>query len=310
MLAGRIGPTSSSLSTRLTSSIACALPLNRFPNCMPPVTLARHDIFAYDQDSNGPHDHVSHAPATKIASYLSAGRKSTLLSYPGQQRRWASKFTVTDSRDALYASPDITAVQRNNTDGETNRAFSYFMVGATGVLGAMGAKSTVLNFLTSWSASSEALAMAQVEVDLSNIPEGKSVVIKWRGKPIFIRHRTSGEVEEAAGVSMAELRDPQSDADRTQKPEWIVMLGICTHLGCVPLANSGDYNGWYCPCQYPPFFTIDLVADRIMTLAAGLGRVLLHPIWKFRPTSSMVKTVLSLDRGRLRINSVWLGWCD
>jgi ubiquinol-cytochrome c reductase iron-sulfur subunit len=171
------------------------------------------------------------------------------LSYPTQQRRWASKFTVTDSRDALYASPDITSVQRNNADEETNRAFSYFMVGATGVLGAMGAKSTVLNFLTSWSASSEALAMAQVEVDLSNIPEGKSVVIKWRGKPIFIRHRTPGEVEEAAGVNVAELRDPQSDADRTQKPEWIVMLGICTHLGCVPLANSGDYNGWYCPCQ-------------------------------------------------------------
>jgi ubiquinol-cytochrome c reductase iron-sulfur subunit len=180
---------------------------------------------------------INFAPRRKL-TFLLDGR-----------RGYASKFTVTDSRDAIYADPDFLPVERGVNEPEANRAFSYFMVGATGVLGAIGAKSTVMNFLSCWSASSETLAMAQVEVDLSAIPEGKSVVIKWRGKPIFIRHRTASEVEEAASVNVAELRDPQTDADRTQRPEWIVMLGICTHLGCVPLANSGDYNGWYCPCQ-------------------------------------------------------------
>lgn len=224
-----------------------------------------HDSFAYDADSNGPHEHEHHAPKEPIAYFLTSapkgkwGSRSDLAAPPPSflslrslnfsNRRFASKFTVTDSRDAIFDSPDFTPVARKVGDPDANRAFSYFMVGATGVLGAMAGKSTVMNFLASWSASSEALAMAQVEVDLSAIPEGKSVVIKWRGKPIFIRHRTPSEIDEAASVDVAALRDPQLDAERTQKPEWIVMLGICTHLGCVPLANSGDYNGWYCPCQ-------------------------------------------------------------
>ncbi len=170
------------------------------------------------------------------------------LSWLGK-RHFASKFTQTTSNGPVMASPNFRDIERPGNVPEANRAFSYFMVGATGVLGAVSAKATVMNFLGCWGASSEALAMAQVEVDLAAIPEGKSVVIKWRGKPIFIRHRTGEEIDEANAVDVAQLRDPQADADRVKKPEWIVMLGICTHLGCVPLANSGDYNGWYCPCQ-------------------------------------------------------------
>lgn len=249
------------LSTPLSSlMIACASPLTRFPTLSPPTRLHRNDLFAYDQDSNGPHEHESHASKGLIAKHLTVssrgtwGRGTALLTprpvLNWQPRRsFASKFTVTDGRDEVFASPDFTPMERPANNPDSNRAFSYFMVGATGVLGAMSAKSTVMNFLSCWSASSEALAMAQVEVDLSAIPEGKSVVIKWQGKPIFIRHRTPEEVEEAQAVNMADLRDPQSDSVRTQNPNWIVMLGICTHLGCVPLANSGDYNGWYCPCQ-------------------------------------------------------------
>lgn len=235
--------------------------LKHFPKTLPPIRLSRdhQDPFHYDPYSNGPHEHERKSPVTPIAGLLTnaraaqRGTHTPLWQHPGltliQRRGLASKFTVTDGRDALYEAPNFGDVERPGNVPEANRAFTYFMVGATGVLGAMGTKSTVMNFLTSWSASSEALAMAQVEVDLSNIPEGKSVVFKWRGKPIFIRHRTPSEVEEANSVDVAELRDPQQDQERTQKPEWIVMLGICTHLGCVPLANSGDYNGWYCPCQ-------------------------------------------------------------
>ena len=123
------------------------------------------------------------------------------------------------------------------------------MVGAAGVVGAIAAKSTAMNFLTALSASGEVLALGQVEVDLSSIPEGKSVIVKWRGKPIFIRHRTADEIAEAEAVPLSELRDPQPDSERAQRPEWLVALGICTHLGCVPIGDSGDYGGWYCPCQ-------------------------------------------------------------
>lgn len=123
------------------------------------------------------------------------------------------------------------------------------MVGMAGVVAAIATKATIMNFLGTLSASGEVLALGQVEVDLATIPEGKSVIVKWRGKPIFVKHRTAEEIEEAERVPLSELRDPQTDAERVQKPEWLVALGICTHLGCVPVANSGDYGGWYCPCQ-------------------------------------------------------------
>lgn len=238
--------------TALLTSPVCLNPLKAFPKTIPYLKPRHQDLFTYDQYTNGPHDHKHSAPLAPIASILRPATTprygTSLLCLPRIFRRgFASKFTVTEGRDALYAAPDFSSSEPENP--EANRKFSYFMVGATGVLGAMGAKSTVMNFLSTWGASSEALAFGQVEVDLGAIPEGKSVIIKWRGKPIFIRHRTPSEIDEAQAVDVATLRDPQTDMDRTKKPEWIVMLGICTHLGCVPLANSGDYNGWYCPCQ-------------------------------------------------------------
>ncbi|KAF9917857.1 hypothetical protein FBU30_000498 [Linnemannia zychae] len=153
-----------------------------------------------------------------------------------------------------YSARDTTTIPdfskyKSESGDTTNRAFSYFMVGTTGAVSFLGAKTTVADFLSNMSASADVLALAKVEVDLNNIPEGRNVTIKWRGKPIFIRHRTADEIEEASTVNMAELRDPQTDAERTQKPEWLVMLGVCTHLGCVPIGEAGDYGGWYCPCH-------------------------------------------------------------
>lgn len=95
------------------------------------------------------------------------------------------------------------------------------------------------------SASADVLALAKVEVELGSIPEGKNAIIKWRGKPVFIRHRTQDEIDEARQVDWKGLRDPQPDDDRVKKPEWLVMLGVCTHLGCVPIGESGDYGGWW-----------------------------------------------------------------
>merc|ERR1712230_279705 len=131
----------------------------------------------------------------------------------------------------------------------SNKMFSYFMVGAFGGLSALGAKDTVQNFLVNMSASADVLAQAKVEVDLGAIPEGKNVIIKWRGKPVFIRHRTADEIKEADETDWQKLRDPQPDSARVKKPEWLIMLGVCTHLGCVPIGESGDFGGWFCPCH-------------------------------------------------------------
>lgn len=117
------------------------------------------------------------------------------------------------------------------------------------MLTTVGAKSTVEAFLESMSASADVLAMAKVEVKLSAIPEGKNVIVKWQGKPVFIRHRTQDEIAEANKIDITALRDPQNDSDRAKNPEWLVMLGICTHLGCVPIGESGDFGGWFCPCH-------------------------------------------------------------
>ena len=97
------------------------------------------------------------------------------------------------------------------------------------------AKTVATQFVASMSASADVLAVAKIEVKLSDIPEGKSAVFKWRNKPLFIRHRTPQEIETEAAVDITTLRDPQHDSERTEKPEWLVLLGVCTHLGMYTL---------------------------------------------------------------------------
>ena len=123
------------------------------------------------------------------------------------------------------------------------------MAGGLGLGGAYAAKSLVSHFVLSWSASQDVLALAKIEVKLGDIPEGKNMTFKWRGKPLFIRHRTAQEIADVAAVDPATLRDPQSDAERVKDSEWLIILGVCTHLGCVPIANAGEFGGYYCPCH-------------------------------------------------------------
>jgi ubiquinol-cytochrome c reductase iron-sulfur subunit len=100
-----------------------------------------------------------------------------------------------------------------------------------------------------WSAAADTLALGSTEVDFSAIPLGSTITVKWRGKPVFIRHRTPEEIAKEQSTDLSGMRQPQADADRVKKPEWLVVIGICTHLGCVPIANAGDYGGWFCPCH-------------------------------------------------------------
>jgi ubiquinol-cytochrome c reductase iron-sulfur subunit len=94
-------------------------------------------------------------------------------------------------------------------------------------------------------------AMASIEYDIAKVLLGQEVTIKWRGKPVFVRHRTPKEIAEAVKDDHANLRDPQTDAERHKpgKSEWLILVGVCTHLGCVPLFGQGDYGGWFCPCH-------------------------------------------------------------
>jgi len=160
-----------------------------------------------------------------------------------QQRFIHTSVARKDTSDV----PDFSKYRASNF--ETNRTLSYFMVGTMGVLSASLAKSTVTEFLQTMAASADVLALAKVEVELASIPEGKNVIIKWRGKPVFIRHRTHEEIQEARTINWKSLRDPQPDDARVKKPEWLVMLGVCTHLGCVPIGEAGDFGGWFCPCH-------------------------------------------------------------
>lgn len=101
------------------------------------------------------------------------------------------------------------------------------------------------------SASADVLALAQIEIKLSDIPEGKSATFKWRGKPLFIRHRTQEEIAISRAVPINILRDPEEDSKRCENPSWLVVIGVCTHLGCVPISDAGDFGpgGYYCPCH-------------------------------------------------------------
>ena len=136
-------------------------------------------------------------------------------------------------------------------DGETRRDFLQLTTGAIGVIG-VGA--VAWPFVHQMNPAADTLALASIEVDISGIEEGQAIKVKWRGKPVFIRHRTMAEIEEAKAVARDDLIDPETDEARAQRPEWLILVGVCTHLGCIPLGTAqgearGEYNGWFCPCH-------------------------------------------------------------
>jgi ubiquinol-cytochrome c reductase iron-sulfur subunit len=131
----------------------------------------------------------------------------------------------------------------------TRRDFLYI---ATGAVGAFGAAATLVPLIAQMNPDASTIAAgAPIEVDLAPIGEGQVIKVFWRGKPIFINHRTKKEIEEARAVNLASLPDPEADQKRVKdgKEQWQVLIGICTHLGCIPLAHQGDFNGYFCPCH-------------------------------------------------------------
>ena len=124
-----------------------------------------------------------------------------------------------------------------------------FIFTASYTLGAVGVGTAVWPLIDQMNPDASVKALSSTEVDLSSVQPGQSITVLWRGKPVFIKRRTEEEIAKAKQVDLKELKHPEKDEDRAKNPEWLVMLGICTHLGCVPLGNKGEYGGWFCPCH-------------------------------------------------------------
>ncbi len=134
---------------------------------------------------------------------------------------------------------------------ETRRDFLILAAGAMGAIAAIGVAWPLIETMNP---SADVLALSSTEVDISAIEVGQTITVKWRGKPVFIRRRTQEEIDAARAVSLDDLSDAESDEARVQKDEWLILVGVCTHLGCIPLGNKigdprGDFGGWFCPCH-------------------------------------------------------------
>ncbi|VEL23557.1 unnamed protein product [Protopolystoma xenopodis] len=150
-----------------------------------------------------------------------------------------------------YRLKDTKDPTSNTFESEMDRKFyMYTMALGCTVMGTVAAKYTIKTFLWTLGPGLNAKQAGKVEIKLDAIPEGKNLVIKWRSKPLFIKHRSEEEIARERAVPLSSLRDPETDEQRAQKGKWLICLGVCTHLGCIPIANSGDFSGgYYCPCH-------------------------------------------------------------
>ncbi|GAB2278343.1 hypothetical protein Dimus_013026 [Dionaea muscipula] len=217
-------------------------------------------------------------PAAFSKSYFIAGDSSSddqrsvgfsdssfIYHYYLTRRGFASESLIRKDEDNLLSDvPPTVAAIKNPTSkivydehnheryppgDPSKRAFAYFVLTGGRFVYASLVRLLILKFVLSMSASKDVLALASIEVDLSSIEPGSTVTVKWRGKPVFIRRRTDDDVKLANSVDVASLRHPQVDSERVKNPEWLVVIGVCTHLGCIPLPNAGDFGGWFCPCH-------------------------------------------------------------
>nr|CAF03601.1 ubiquinol-cytochrome C reductase iron-sulfur subunit [Polytomella sp. Pringsheim 198.80] len=156
-----------------------------------------------------------------------------------------SKLSVTPTHKIEYDEHSHS----RKAPGTEGRPFAYLVLTGGRFVYASAARLAIIKVLMTLSAAADTMALSSLEVDLSTIEEGSTVTVKWRGKPVFIRYRTEAEIARAAADDVASMKDIQKDVDRTINPKYLVIIGICTHLGCVPIAGAGNYDGWFCPCH-------------------------------------------------------------
>ena len=145
----------------------------------------------------------------------------------------------------------MSAIVSDADKSVTKRDFIYV---ATGAMVVVGVGAFAWPFIDSMNPSARIRSLATVEIPLGGIEVGQRVTVMWRGRPVFVDRRTEAQIDAAVADDDADLIDPQSDADRVQNPEWLIVVGVCTHLGCIPLGQKdsdprGNWGGWYCPCH-------------------------------------------------------------
>ncbi len=148
-----------------------------------------------------------------------------------------------------------TSVHTTDADLEDGSKRDFIFL-ATGATAAAGAAAVGWPLVAQMGKAADTLAAGSIEIDLSKIGEGQQLKMLWRGKPVFVRHRTAAEIAEANAVELSVLKDPEVDTDRliagpsgAVNQKYLVMVGVCTHFGCVPVGEAGDFDGWYCPCH-------------------------------------------------------------
>lgn len=147
-----------------------------------------------------------------------------------------------------------TAVEENKLDQETEGTRRDFIYVATGMMGTFGLAATAWPFIDQMNPAADVLSLASAEIDVSSIELGQRVTVTWRGQPVFIDRRRPETISEMQAVDVSQLKDSQTDEMRVKQDEWLVVVGVCTHLGCVPLGqgdgdNRGEWGGWFCPCH-------------------------------------------------------------
>ena len=180
---------------------------------------------------------------------------STVKKTKSTAKKPAVKKKVAAAAAPVAAQAAAVANGHDGAEGSGVRRRDFIHVAAVSFAG-VGAAAVAMPLVSQMSASADVLALASIEVDVAAIQPGQSIKTSWRKQPVFIRNLTPAEIEEANKVDVGSLRDPQTLADRTKpgKENWLITLGVCTHLGCVPLGAAagevkGEYGGYFCPCH-------------------------------------------------------------
>lgn len=166
-----------------------------------------------------------------------------------------SAFVADGMEDNRVSAQDATKID-SSAHGSDESSRRDFLTLAGPAFLAVGGAAALWPFISQMNPDAGALALASIEVDLKGVKEGQAITVQWRGKPVFIRNRTKDEIEKARDVKLADLPDPSPDSARVKKGKenWLILVGVCTHLGCIPKGQAvgdlrGEYGGWFCPCH-------------------------------------------------------------
>jgi len=242
LLTNTIGSSSSHLTHSFS---ALRIPCSRlFSSIVPPVpSIAGDSLSGFSSASQSSLPSFTQQLADSVVE--KSLEDAPLATIPSST--WSELLHGYGSTDHLF---ELNHLDPRTLVDPTNRTFTYLMQGSSAFMWASVGRLAVFHFVNFLTATADVMAVASIEVDIGNVVEGSATTVKWRGKPVFIRHRTAKEISAAEHDDNAALRDPQTDSERFKdKKEWAILIGVCTHLGCVPINNAGDWGGWFCPCH-------------------------------------------------------------